>query len=183
MCVFVYGPTDSLGYLLAKSSNRPPTFYWFSWKHKNHMTTVFASWTSQTCHWPWIVKILTNCLIVLAWFPFEYWYLHFQNSHFVTICEAWLFEITHFHRQNVFISIAKLILNSKELKEGHCCWSKCQNLSHHGMQIIVIFENEGTCVCQSLVGTILWIMLSCFVVMLTDMLAYSEMQMELIYCL
>ena len=36
--------------------------------------------------------------------------------HFGRICESWLFEITTFHMQNIFISKVKLILNTKLLK-------------------------------------------------------------------
>ena len=36
--------------------------------------------------------------------------LHFQNLHFDTICESWLFEITTFHTQNVFIQKSNCIM-------------------------------------------------------------------------
>ena len=51
----------------------------------------------------------------------------------IRICESWLFEITTFHTQTVFISKAKLILNTKMLKwtlnlhETPCYWPICQN--------------------------------------------------------
>ena len=48
------------------------------------------------------------------------------------------------------------------------------------MQIIVTFENEGTCIRQSILCTVLWIMLSCFVVNFTEMLAYSGIQLQFI---
>ena len=56
-----------------------------------------------------------------------------------------------------------------------------QNLTHHPLQIILIFENEGTCICQSLPDTILRIVLSCFVVGFTD--GNDIVQMEMIKCL
>ena len=70
------------------------------------------------------------------------------------------FEITPFYTQNLFISKAKLILNTKVLKwtlhlheTGHY-WPKCQKLPHHPMQIFVNFEIEGTFFRQSLPDTI-----------------------------
>ena len=70
------------------------------------------------------------------------------------------FEITPFHMQIVFISKAKLILNSKVLKrtlhlnETRCYWPKYQKLPHRTMQILVNFEIEGICIQQSLTDTI-----------------------------
>ena len=52
---------------------------------------------------------------------------------------------------------------------------KMQKIPHHPMQIVTIFENEGTYIHQRLLGAILLIMLICFVVAFIDMLAYPEM--------
>ena len=97
-------------------------------------------------------------------------------------------EITPFHTKNVFISKAKLILNTKVLKwtlHLHltgCYWPKCQNLPHHPMQILVNFKIAGTCIRQSLPDT-KWILLSRFLVLFTDRLAYLVVQMKLIMVL
>ena len=62
--------------------------------------------------------------------------------------------------QNVFISKAKLILNTKVLKltlhlhETRRYWPKCQKSPHHPMQILVNIEIEGMCIRQSLPDTI-----------------------------
>ena len=47
------------------------------------------------------------------------------------------------------------------------------------MQILVIFEIEGTFVWQVLLGARFWIMLSCFVIIFTDILEYSLKQKDL----
>ena len=108
---------------------------------------------------------------------------NFQNSYFGTICESWLFEITPFHMQNVFISKANHILNTKVLKwtlylhETCCHWLKCQKLPHHPMQLLGNFDIEGKCIWQRLPDTTYEVLLSHFLLSMTDKLAYLEMQM------
>ena len=41
------------------------------------------------------------------------------------------------------------------------------------MQILVFFKNEGTCVLQGLLGTIFWIMRTCFVVTFSLLIGWS----------
>ena len=48
------------------------------------------------------------------------------------------------------------------------------------MQIVVNFEIEGKCFRQSLPDTTYEVLLSCFLLSMTDRLAYSGMQMKLI---
>ena len=68
------------------------------------------------------------------------------------------------------------------MHENRCYWLKCQKLPHNPMQIefLVNFEIEGKCIRQSLPDTILGFLLSRFLLSITDRLAYSGMQMELI---
>ena len=111
------------------------------------MTNLFASKltdVSCTLGSEDIDKIFNSTCRMLTWIV-----PYFQNSHFGTICESWLFEITPFHTQNIFISKAKQLSNTKVLKltlhlhETSCYWLKCQKLPHHPMQILVNFEIEG----------------------------------------
>ena len=96
---------------------------------------------------------IDKMLNIHAGFPFENWYRNFQKSNFCTICESWLFEITPFQVQNVFISKAKLKLNLKlalHLHDTPRYWPKCQKLTHLPMQIHMNFEIEGMCIRQNL---------------------------------
>ena len=61
-----------------------------------------------------------------------------------------------------------------------CYWLKCKKLPHHPMQIVVNFEIEGNCIRQSLPDTAWGVLLSRFLLSMTDRLAYSGMQMKLI---
>ena len=75
---------------------------------------------------------------------------------FVTICEKSLFEISNFHEQNHFIpkaldQINKVMQNLTHfLHDSGRFGSKCLNLFHHSMQILVNFENGVTCIHRSL---------------------------------
>ena len=46
------------------------------------------------------------------------------------------------------------------------------------MQILVIFEIEGKCIWQSLPDTTLGVLLSRFLLLMTEKMAYSGMQMK-----
>ena len=64
------------------------------------------------------------------------------------------------------------------MHETRCYWLKGQKLPHHPMQILVNFEIEGKCVRQSLPDKILRDFLSHFLLLMTDRLAYSGMQIK-----
>ena len=51
------------------------------------------------------------------------------------------------------------------------------------MQILVNFENGGTCIHVSLLDAMNWIMLNLLVVWFTDIFAYLGMQTEMWNCL
>ena len=103
-------------------------------------------------------------------------------QHFVTICEKSLFEISSLNEQNHFITKAYAWRNrfmkiwTLFLRYNGHYGSKCQNLPHHPMQILVNFENGGTCIHRSLKDAIYWIVLNRLVVWLTDIFAYLGVQ-------
>ena len=53
-------------------------------------------------------------------------------------------------------------------------------ITHYPMQVLVNFEIEGKCIRQSLPDTTLGVLLSRFLLSMTDSIAYSGIQMKLI---
>ena len=110
-------------------------------------------------------------------------------QHFVTSCDKSFFEISSFYEQNHFITKAYAWRNrlmqkwTLFLRDSGYYGSKCQNFTHHPMQILINFENGGTHYHWRLLDAMYWIMLNRSVVWFTDIFAYLEMQKELRDCL
>ena len=99
------------------------------------------------------------------------------------------FEISRFNEQNHFITKAYAWRNSLMqkwtlfLRDSGRYGSACQNLPHHPMQVLVNFENGGTCIHRRLLDTMYWTMLNRLMVWFADIFAYLGMQKELWDCL
>ena len=170
-------------YILAKSSNRPLTFRRFSSKLKSillfYLHPQIGRYVNQLKHqkvWQNSEHYIQDALMNTSTPIFK---IH-KSHQFVTICQKSLSEISNF--QNHFITKAYDWRNTFIQKwtlfqhDSGCYGSKCQNIPHHSMQILVNFENGGTHIHQCLLCVMYWIMLNLLVVWFTDILACLDMQ-------
>ena len=138
-----YSKQTCLFYILAKSSNRPPAFYYFSSKRKMTWLLFLHLEIDRRVMYPWqwrywqnVQQFMITWIVVPPFSKFAFW-------HNLWVMTFWNNPISHAKR---FLSRAKHILNTKVLKwtlhlhETRYYWLKCQKLPHHLMQFLVNFK-------------------------------------------
>ena len=173
-------------HILAESSNRPLTFYRFSWKPKAILHFYIYPQTDRCVSLLRHQTVSQNSLHYIQGAPMNtgtpIFTIH-KIQHFDTIRETSLVEIANFMSKTTYL-LKNMTEEIDQCRNEH---SSCitvvalgQNVKTYTttqcMQIFVHFENGVACIHRCLLDAIYWIMENLLVVWCTSIFAYLGIQ-------